>query len=399
MEKNTNIKHPALLYLYTGSIIMGAALLIPQLITLSAATSVESIPAIAVLVVIVFLLNMMQYTMSDDFSFSLAIIPELAGLFLFGPAIGLLLIMITLLTNIIYRFITKENSLRESLFKFFLNTGVLTLSLAAAQTAGTLLQLDINQTADFWKFFILVILFGCVNNFLLVGFIKILTDKWIFQILTVKKIGLYILFSVIFTTLSVYSFLDRGIITMTLLLVMLPPVQCISQNSHKIQTQSNALIKDALTGMFNYHYLKTHLSELLKKQTPFAFALADLDYFKEINDTYGHVCGNEVLKYISREFQRISKKEGMVFRYGGDEFCYLTSSEEELDAVLNRWDTINNQFLWNGASIRVGFSVGTLYYDGKDPATFESIISQADQEMYRKKIERKLDESTRLGSC
>jgi diguanylate cyclase (GGDEF)-like protein len=141
--------------------------------------------------------------------------------------------------------------------------------------------------------------------------------------------------------------------------------------------------------MFNYHYLKTHLTVLLLKQQPFAFALADFDFFKEINDTYGHVCGNEVLKYISCEFQRLSKKEGMVFRYGGDEFCYLTRSAEELDAVLNRWSTIDKQFSWNGESIRVGFSIGTFYCDGKNPATFESIISQADQEMYRKKIEKK----------
>lgn len=288
------MKHPTLFYLYTGSIIIGAALLIPQLLSNSATTA--SLPAIAVLALIVFTLNIMQYTMSDDFSFSLSIIPQLTGLFLFGPAIGLLLIMVAICTNIFYRFFTKRNSLLESLSKFFLNTGVLTLSLAAAQTAGTLLRLNINQTTDFWKFFVLVILFGCVNNFLLVFFIKILTDKWIFQMLTVKKIGLYILFSVIFTTLSTYAYLDRGIITMILFLVILPPVQFISQNSHKIQTQSNALIRDALTGMFNYHYLKTHLTGLLQKQQSFAFALADLDFFKEINDTYGHVCGNEVLK-------------------------------------------------------------------------------------------------------
>jgi diguanylate cyclase (GGDEF)-like protein len=135
--------------------------------------------------------------------------------------------------------------------------------------------------------------------------------------------------------------------------------------------------------------LKTHLTSLLQKRQPFAFALADLDYFKEINDTYGHICGDEVLKYISREFQRSSDKEGMVFRYGGDEFCYLTRSQEELEAVLHHWNTIDAHFSWNGESIRVGFSVGTLYYDGKKPSTFESIISQADQEMYRKKIEKK----------
>lgn len=389
MENTIGIKHPALFYLYTGGIIIGAALVIPQLLSLSNAACDVSVPAVAVLAVIVFLLNIMQYAMSDDFSFSLAIIPELIGLFLFGPTVGLLLIMITLLTNITYRFITKENSMRESLFKFFLNAGVLTLSLAAAQAAGNMTRLDINQTSDFWKFFIIIILFGCVNNFLLVGFIKILTDKWIFQMLTLKKISLYILFSVIFTTLATYSYIDRGILTMSLLLVILPPIQFISQNSHIIQTQSSALIKDALTGMYNYHFLKTHITSLLQKQQPFAFALADLDYFKEINDTYGHVCGNEVLKYVSHEFRRISKKDGLVFRYGGDEFCYLTSSAEDLDAVLDRWDTIDKHFVWMGESIRVDFSVGTLYYDGKRPETFESIISQADQEMYRKKIERK----------
>ncbi len=381
-----------------GSILIGAALVIPQLLLFSDTPIAVSVPAVAVLAVIVILLNIMQYTMSDNFSFSLAIIPELAGLFIFGSAIALLLIMITLLTNIIYRFIIKENSLRESLFKFFLNAGVLILSLAAAQAAGTVLRLDINQTSDFWKFFIIVILFGCVNNFLLVGFIKILTSKWIFQMLTLKKISLYILFSVIFTTLTTYSYLDRGLITMTLLLVILPSIQFISQNSNKIQTQSNALIKDALTGMYNYHFLKSQLTGLLQKQQPFAFALADLDFFKEINDTYGHVCGNEVLKYISHEFHRISKKDGQVFRYGGDEFCYLTSSAEELDTVLNRWDSIDKQFTWNGESIRVDFSVGTLYYDGKQPETFESIISQADQEMYRKKIERKQDQRSDPGS-
>jgi diguanylate cyclase (GGDEF)-like protein len=385
---NAHNTHPSKLFLpYAGSIVLLSALLTPSLMR-GSWKSEE--PLLLVLLLITTIgLNLLQYTMSDQFSFSLAIVPELVGLYLLGSPAALLLILATVLTNTIYRIAAGTLKPLAAGGRLIINLSVFMLALAAASALTSLLNIEVGRTEDMWKFFIVVLGFGLVNNLLLVGIVRLASGQWIFSMLSAVKIGYYIFFSFLFIPLIIYSFQDRGLLMAGLLLLALLPIQFISQSSHRLQIQEDALVHDALTGLFNYHNLKTRMTKLLAEQRPFAFALADLDGFKEVNDTYGHVCGNEILKQFSRVFGKMGEPEGALFRYGGDEFCFLTDSKVQLERVLRRWEAAPMKFEWEGNQFTVEFSIGTIYYDGTEQRSFESIIAEADREMYASKLERR----------
>ncbi len=385
---NVHNTHPSKLFLpYAGSLVLLSALLTPSLIR---GPWKSGEPLLFFLLLITTIgLNLLQYTMSDQFSFSLGIVPELVGLYLLGPPAALLLILATVLTNTVYRIAAGTLKPVAAGGRLIINLSVFMLALAAASALTSLLKIDMGRTEDVWKFFVVVLGFGLVNNLLLVGIVRLASGQWIFSMLSALKIGYYIFFSFLFIPLIIYSFQDRGLLMAGLLLLALLPIQFISQSSHRLQIQEDALVHDALTGLFNYHNLKTRMTKLLAEQRPFALALADLDGFKEVNDTYGHVCGNEILKQFSRVFGKMGKPEGDLFRYGGDEFCFLTESKELLERVLRRWEAAPMKFEWEGNQFTVEFSIGTIYYDGSEQRSFDSIIAEADREMYASKLERR----------
>lgn len=86
-------------------------------------------------------------------------------------------------------------------------------------------------------------------------------------------------------------------------------------------------IRDSLTGCFNRRYLdevlERELSRSRREGYPLALVLLDLDYFKQINDTYGHLAGDEVLRMLSATLQADIRHEDILCRYGGEEFVVL----------------------------------------------------------------------------
>lgn len=117
--------------------------------------------------------------------------------------------------------------------------------------------------------------------------------------------------------------------------------------------------------------------------------LIDLDDFKTINDVYGHLAGDRVLRTIGQLLQLQIRENDSVARIGGDEFAILLakcsgemgiSRAEEIERVLNE-HFVN----FGGAAIPVRGSVGITKFDKRDDS--ESIIARADQAMYQKKHE------------
>lgn len=95
-------------------------------------------------------------------------------------------------------------------------------------------------------------------------------------------------------------------------------------------------ITDGLTGVFNHRYFQEALAaefeEAVRYDRPLSFTLIDLDYFKKVNDTYGHAAGDEVLKEISGRFQESIRGSDIVARYGGEEFAILMPQTDLEDA-------------------------------------------------------------------
>lgn len=91
-------------------------------------------------------------------------------------------------------------------------------------------------------------------------------------------------------------------------------------------------ITDPLTGLINRRGLQLALEQWQTQRHPFAVVTVDIDYFKQVNDTYGHDIGDQVLQYVSRLMGSVSRSSDLVCRGGGEEFTLLLP-ETELDAA------------------------------------------------------------------
>lgn len=118
---------------------------------------------------------------------------------------------------------------------------------------------------------------------------------------------------------------------------------------------------DALTGCKNRRAFDSDIAELLNNHQPFALALVDIDNFKSINDTWGHLSGDIVLRNVAREGIQIMQPHNVsVYRYGGEEFAVIFRSElfglsQEL---LETWRIAVEKRTWREEGMHVTFSAG-----------------------------------------
>ena len=108
----------------------------------------------------------------------------------------------------------------------------------------------------------------------------------------------------------------------------------------KSKRESTEYIDD-LTGIYNRRYLKKkqkEIASLQRKNIPYSVVMVDIDHFKEINDTYGHLKGDEVIKEFSQFLTAAVRKGDIVVRYGGDEFvCVMVNSKrQDTEYIYNR---------------------------------------------------------------
>src|SRR5699024_44490 len=84
---------------------------------------------------------------------------------------------------------------------------------------------------------------------------------------------------------------------------------------------------DGLTNIANRRSFDEVLTQWLGERTDFAVIMIDIDFFKRVNDTYGHLIGDEVLKFLAREMEDMFANSGQCFRYGGEEFIVLLKNK------------------------------------------------------------------------
>ncbi|MGE7691644.1 diguanylate cyclase [Lysinibacillus sp. NPDC097214] len=153
----------------------------------------------------------------------------------------------------------------------------------------------------------------------------------------------------------------------------------------KIVDLTNQLNVDSLTGIPNRRRMDQILNELIINKVPHAIVLIDLDDFKSINDTYGHIVGDEVLKAFANHMQENIEQQGLCFRYGGEEFMVIlpwTTIDEALALAENL--RIKQAMLDTVDGRHVTMSAGITAFTA-NIKTANQIIKIADQALYKAK--------------
>jgi len=151
-------------------------------------------------------------------------------------------------------------------------------------------------------------------------------------------------------------------------------------------------VRDGLTKLYNHQYFHTRLDEEFfraeRYDQPLSCIFVDLDDFKSINDSYGHIAGDVVLKQIGLLLRQLARKSDISARYGGEEFAVIlpntTTSGANIfaDRVLLMVRELSVQQL-EGSKVTV--SIGVSTFQGGNMSSYKDLLKFADQAMYEAK--------------
>ena len=143
---------------------------------------------------------------------------------------------------------------------------------------------------------------------------------------------------------------------------------------------------DHLTGLYNRYFFEEELTRLnIKRLYPTSLILADINGLKLINDAFGHKKGDEILIQAAKIFRECFRKEDIVSRWGGDEFCMILPNTDEQTA-LNIADRIQKKFaesFLDNFELSLSFGVSTKTSEN---ISYEKIVNIAEDRMFRHKL-------------
>jgi len=149
---------------------------------------------------------------------------------------------------------------------------------------------------------------------------------------------------------------------------------------------------DTLTGIYNRSYFEEILERSIAKgmryKESFLVVLFDLNGLKNVNDTYGHLAGDGLIAFFTKQMESCVRKSDVLARYGGDEFVGLFYSADEQELRI-RFETMSkwfdeNLFHFGSDFIKCSFSFGIAEF-GKDSTRYDELIKIADDRMYQHK--------------
>lgn len=157
------------------------------------------------------------------------------------------------------------------------------------------------------------------------------------------------------------------------------------------QRMADLVFTDELTGLFNRRYifeaLRQEIAVADRYQTEISVCVMDLDYFKSVNDSYGHLTGDQVLSTVAHILKKALRQSDIVGRYGGEEFIVILpqTSKENAKLVCEqfRQKIAEHSFQANGSHFQVTASIGIA--GNSRNATPEILIERADYAMYQAK--------------
>ena len=164
-------------------------------------------------------------------------------------------------------------------------------------------------------------------------------------------------------------------------------IKYLNEQVKTLEKNSNL---DGLTKVYNRRALSTYLKEVCSKEKlphDLYALILDIDDFKKINDTHGHLAGDKVLIFIANILRKTLRDGDRVFRYGGEEFVIILNRLDNIQckSITNRLISLirNNKLVYKGIGMSVTMSIGvTKFIQGDTPDT---LISRADKALYKAK--------------
>ena len=147
--------------------------------------------------------------------------------------------------------------------------------------------------------------------------------------------------------------------------------------------------RDELTGLFNRRYFYAEAERLLADGCKINLALFDLDDFKRVNDSYGHLAGDQILRDVGALFLRGTRADDLIARYGGDEFV-LVATQTTLDEVVALAGRLNAEIgglRWTFAEekVCVGATSGVASSTMFEAPTLGQLLAACDRDLYKNK--------------
>jgi diguanylate cyclase (GGDEF)-like protein len=166
--------------------------------------------------------------------------------------------------------------------------------------------------------------------------------------------------------------------------------QAMQQQNQLLETLS---ITDGLTGLYNRSKLDAILTDEMarfkRNLRPFAVLMLDIDYFKTLNDSHGHIAGDEVITAVAKILSQSIRSVDYAARYGGDEFIIIMV-ETTADMALKTAERIRSQvndmrYSTNDQIVSVTVSIGVVQCTQSDDVTPTAVFSRADSALYEAK--------------
>jgi diguanylate cyclase (GGDEF)-like protein len=151
------------------------------------------------------------------------------------------------------------------------------------------------------------------------------------------------------------------------------------------------ILQDPLTRLYNRRHLESYLTEEFSRasleQHPLPVAMLDVDDFKFVNDTFGHLIGDQVLQHLAGILHTVLRSSDMPARYGGEEFAFVLPRSTPQDALLvcERIRSTVEHYDWESVQkgLKVTVSIGMVW--DTNVANFEKLIARADDRLYEAK--------------
>lgn len=165
----------------------------------------------------------------------------------------------------------------------------------------------------------------------------------------------------------------------------------LSSRAGRYRALRGLIMRDSLTGLYNHAAIKEYLAREMalieRHAAPLSIAMIDLDFFKKVNDTYGHPVGDQVIRGLSRLLQQRLRRGDLIGRYGGEEFVVLMPATTA-DAAVAVLQAIGAAFaelvhVADGVGFCSTFSAGVA--EARGHADADSLVQAADAALYQAK--------------